>query len=101
MKYDAEKIRYDLIPPEVLQELAKVLTYGAKKYPENSWKNVEPFNQRYYAALERHLQAWRLGEATDAETGYSHLTHALACLSFLVYKETQHASLERPTEQSD
>jgi hypothetical protein len=87
VKLDDDKLRYELVPVEVEEELAKVLTYGAKKYKANSWQNVEPFNDRYYAALRRHVAAWRKGEVIDKESGLHHLSHALTCIAFLLSKE--------------
>lgn len=33
--------RYDLIPFEALEEIAKVFHYGAEKYTPNNWKNLD------------------------------------------------------------
>lgn len=88
MKYDSGKLRYDLIPPEILEELAKILTHGAKKYGDNNWKLLEDPMDRYYAALMRHLQEWRKGNSIDEDdSGELHLSHALANIAFLVYFE--------------
>jgi hypothetical protein len=94
IKFDEGKLRYDLIPEVVPLELAKVMTYGANKYQENNWKFVRPFKKRYYAALMRHLQSWKIGEVADCETGLSHLSHALACLSFLLWQEKSKGKLK-------
>jgi len=94
LKYDDDKLRYDLIPPEIPEELAKILTFGANKYAENNWQKVEPFNERYYSALIRHLEAWRKGERTDKESGFHHLSHALTNISFLLWKDLQNDSSE-------
>jgi hypothetical protein len=83
-KDDNGKIRMDLIPMKAVQEIAKVLTFGADKYGSNNWQNVAPFESRYYAALLRHLTAWRAGEVLDPETGLAHLAHAGCCLLFLL-----------------
>ena len=88
-KYDGDKLMYDLIPAECLEELAKVLTYGAKKYAPNNWQKVDNFNSRYYSALQRHIEAWRKGEKVDAESGLHHLSHALCNVMFLLWKEEQ------------
>lgn len=89
LKFDNDKLRYDLIPPEVIEELAKVLTHGAAKYAPNNWKKVEPFNDRYYAALMRHLEAWRQGEQLDKDSGLHHLSHVITNVAFLLWKDLQ------------
>ncbi len=82
MKFDAGKLRYDLIPPSAMEGLAEVLTYGAKKYKPNGWKNNSI--SCYTAALYRHLEAWRKGEKKDEESGMAHLKHALTNVVFLL-----------------
>lgn len=84
VKYDSEKMRFDLIPPEAEYALAAVLTFGAKKYAPDNWRKIEDKKSRYSAALGRHLNAWKLGEKIDSDSGLPHLWHALACMNFLV-----------------
>jgi deoxycytidylate deaminase len=113
MKFDDNKLRYDLIPPGVLKQIARhytdnpksthiatmvdelvpyeaiqamedVLRYGAKKYKPNNWKEVDD-PQRYVAALYRHLEAWRGDEVFDEESGLHHLHHAITNIAFLTY----------------
>ena len=83
LKYDEDKLRYDLIPARVLQWLARILSFGAKKYSANNWQKIEV--DRYYAAMMRHVEAWRLGEWLDKESGYPHLAHALCCVVFMLW----------------
>lgn len=87
MKFDKDKPRYDLIPIGVEEEVAKVFTFGAKKYADNNWLLVEDGERRYYAACRRHIEAWRRGERLDPETGYHHLAHAICCLAILMGRE--------------
>lgn len=84
MKFDTSKLRYDLIPTSTTKALAQVLTYGAKKYKPNNWQNVDD-QDRYVAALYRHLEAWRDGEKVDKESGLQHLAHALTNVAFLLH----------------
>ena len=80
-KYDKEKEQYDLVDPFALEDMARVLTYGAIKYDRYNWKNVE--EHRYVSALMRHLQAYRKGEKLDDESGISHLAHVMVNAMFL------------------
>ena len=88
-KDDQEKNRLDLIEPEFIEGVGKVLTFGADKYEPNNWQKVEDAEDRYYAAALRHLIAWRKGEKTDTESGLSHLYHAACNIMFLQHFERE------------
>ena len=88
-KFDQGKLRHDLVLPEAEDALAQVLTFGAEKYAAHSWKTVPDLNVRYYAALRRHLNAWRAGEKTDEESGLPHLAHAACNIYFLLQYELE------------
>lgn len=88
-KNDYGKLRYDLVPPVALEEITKVLTFGAEKYAPENWRRVEDWKPRYTAALMRHIEAYRKGEDLDPETGVSHLAHAGCCLMFLLELTTE------------
>jgi hypothetical protein len=87
------KVNYDfldhtLIPNKCLNEILKVLEYGAIKYGRNNWEFVKPFKLRYFGALLRHLYQWFvLKEKKDRETGLSHLAHSACCILFLLDKD--------------
>lgn len=83
LKFDSDKPRMDLLPPRAIVDVAKVLTFGAKKYAPGNWKHVENAEERYMAAALRHLMAHQAGELTDPESGLSHLSHATTCLLFI------------------
>jgi hypothetical protein len=89
VKLDEDKIRMDLVPPELMEEVGKVLTFGAKKYTPNGWKTVPNGNERYMAALLRHLMAHQKGEVNDPESGLSHLSHAATNIAFLISLKTR------------
>lgn len=84
MKFDNGKTRYDLLPWKGVEGAARVMTYGAKKYRDNSWRtSVRNPVPRYYSALIRHLAAFFTGEGFDEESGMHHLDHAMANLLML------------------
>ena len=70
---------------DAVASVVDVLTFGAAKYSDDNWKNVEP--KRYTDALYRHLNAHHKGEANDAESGLPHLAHAACCVLFLLHHE--------------
>ena len=86
-KNDECKARWDLIDLDFVQEGVDVLTFGAEQYGENNWQEVENAENRYFAALMRHLVAYRNGETQDPDTGMSHLAHAFCNLMFLRHFE--------------
>ncbi len=89
VKHDEGKNRLDLIEPEFIEGVGKVLTFGAEKYGPNNWQNVDDAENRYYAATLRHLLAWRKGEKTDPESGLSHLDHVATNIMFLQHFERE------------
>lgn len=89
VKHDDGKDRWDLLPVGELTDIVKVLTYGARKYSAGQWMSVpDPIN-RYYAAMMRHIAAWRTGEIVDMESELPHLAHAGCCLLFLMWFDGQ------------
>ena len=84
-KFDGDKLRYDLLPFDVIDELVKDLTYGAKKYEENNWQKVDA--KRYRAALMRHFSAYMQGEEIDKESGLPHIVMVMCNAMFLRWKD--------------
>ena len=93
LKYDGldgerpMKERWDLLPIDCIEDVVKILTFGSEKYGPNNWMDVEDANNRYYAALMRHLAANRKGELIDEESGLPHLAHAMCNVVFLLWLE--------------
>lgn len=86
MKFDVGKLQYSLIPPKAMKELAKALTYGAKKYKPNNWQLVDDPN-RYIDSTMRHWEDWRAGDKIDNDSGLSNLSLAFVNIAFLIYFE--------------
>ena len=76
-----------------LLEVAKVSTFGAKKYTPDGWVEVPDGIDRYFDAALRHLLTSSV-EDKDEESGYFHLAHAawniLAVLELLTRKGSKH-----------
>ncbi len=85
-RYDAGKLRLDLIPPEATLYLARVLTYGAKIHADRNWELGMDWS-RCLGALKRHLLKWELGQTIDDESGEPHLAHVMwNAMALLVYE---------------
>jgi len=85
-KFDQDKVRFELLPQAALKEIAKVLTFGARKYDSWNWTKGLQYT-RLLGALLRHIGAWSVGIDKDPETGLSHLAHAGCCILFLLWME--------------
>ena len=85
IKYDQNKLRFDLIDPHFHKDVAEVLSFGAAKYGPNNWQKLEDARNRYIGAAERHLNAIKRGELLDEETGLLHAAHLGCNAMFLHY----------------
>lgn len=83
-KRDEGKLRYNQLPVQALEELAKVFHFGAEKYGDRTYLKVDNFHDRYLSAAMRHLQAYRMCEKLDSESGLHHTAHAAACLMIIL-----------------
>ena len=88
-KRDHGKPMWDLLPLPQVGHIVDVLTFGAQKYGPNQWQTVDNATERYFAALMRHLVAWRSGRTFDKESSLRHLGHAGCCLLFLLWLEDE------------
>lgn len=82
LKYDSDKPRMDLLDPEFLEDVSRVLGFGAKKYAAHNWRGGISYS-RLIGAAYRHLGAINRGEDTDPESGLPHVAHLGCCVMFL------------------
>ena len=88
-KTDFGKVRFELIPGDALEELAKIYTYGALKYEANSWRKGSSFS-RIFGAMQRHAWAFWRGEEIDEESGLYHIMQAAwNCFTLFIYSKTK------------
>ena len=79
---------YALIPAPFLAEVARVYGYGAKKYAPHNWRKGYPYSWAL-SALMRHIEAFRMLESKDSESGLHHLAHAAFHLATLFTFEAE------------
>ena len=84
-KYDDDKPMMHLVPLVSVEAVAKVMTFGAKKYAPNGWKDVTNAVDRYNSAMLRHMVAIQKGETIDLESGLPHIDHVACNAMFLSY----------------
>lgn len=76
-KFDGDKLEWEMMPEEALEEIMKVLQYGKRKYAAWNWLDHadEVKWTRYTNALERHLKKFKRGQDIDEESGLYELAH--------------------------
>ena len=96
-KDDRNKPRLDLVLGDfayALWGVGLVGTFGAKKYTDKGWHEVDNGIERYSNALLRHYFNFKSGEMDDKESNLPHLAHlawnALAILQ--LYMEEKNAN---------
>ena len=65
-RFDTGKLRYDLLQPDAVKGLVKVLSFGASKYEDRNWEKGMKWS-RVIAPLKRHLAAIEAGEDYDID----------------------------------
>lgn len=84
IKEDRDKPALSLCPQRIIREIVAVREFGRKKYPEDSWKQVD--RRRHFDACLRHLSAMvTYGLDSRAEdSGLLHAAHAACDLAFII-----------------
>ena len=87
--------RFDLIPAEPLEELARVYGRGAKKYQDDNWRKGYSWKLSF-GAMMRHAWAFWRGESHD-ELGNHHLACAAwHCFTLMWYEQNRKSLDDRP-----
>lgn len=79
LRYNTDKPDYTFITRSIMDALARVMTYGAKKYARDNWKlslgteHHEQFQSDIIKSLLRHAHAINDGELIDEESGLRHM----------------------------
>ena len=93
LKHDGGKPRLDLVPPEIIEAVGTVMTHGAEKYGEASYKQVDP--KRYRAALMRHICKWlKNPHGIDEDSRLPHLWHIACNVAFLCELDKPETDIE-------
>ena len=82
-KWDKGKLRYDLLPYDVLEQIVGVLTDGSVNYGDRNWERGMSWG-RVFAAAQRHQSQFWQGLEFDDDSGRNHLAHAIVNLMFLL-----------------
>lgn len=101
IKHDGGKAPLHFLPRLPLEETARVLEFGARKYAKDNWRKGTDWS-RFISAAMRHLLAYAEGEDLDPETGLSHMGHLICCAMFLEeYRQTKTGNDDRKEDQNE
>jgi hypothetical protein len=82
MKKASQKARDGFLWAE-LEEAIKVFAFGKGKH--KAWLGFENGDRDvYYAKMKRHAKAYMDGDRQDAESGLSHMAHAICNALFIM-----------------
>ena len=91
-KFDQGKPDLTMVSRTFVEQVAKVMMFGATKYGRDNY--LEGMSVlRLLAAAQRHIKAFEDGEDTDPESNLNHLAHAAANLNMIMNLE-RHSKLK-------
>jgi len=89
-RFSSGKIRYDLVAPWAMEQLAKVYTFGTIKYDDDNWWKGLKWKRDVLGCVFRHVWKWVRGEKYDDESGLHHLAHAAwNCFALMEYERNE------------
>ena len=87
LRFNAGKVRVDLVPPDAIWALAQLMTVNSHKYPDRNWEKGMPISE-VLASCERHLLALKSGEDIDPTDNQPHavkiMWNGMALTSYLL-----------------
>lgn len=93
IKYDDGKPDPTFLSWEMVQGVARVRAFGAKKYSRNNWKRGIGV-LRNCGAILRHTFQFLSGETNDPESGECHLLHVICSAEQAYYDLIKHPELD-------
>ena len=94
LRYNEGKPQWSLVDFESLEDLVRVLEFGANKYSPNNWKKGLD-NTKIIDSMLRHVFAYLRGEDKDPESELSHIGHIMCNAMFLAYMHKHRPDLDK------
>lgn len=92
-KNDKGKPQIGLIPNEALEEIARVMEFGASQYGVGNWTKGINYS-RLIDAMYRHLGAFNSGEDKASDSNCHHIAHLAATAMFILYFNKHRCDLD-------
>jgi hypothetical protein len=81
---NSDKLRWDLLDYHSIEELLRVLEFGAEKYAPNNWKKGLHREELLESAM-RHLVLMFQGKEVDSDSARPHAAHVMCNMMFYLY----------------
>ena len=82
MRFNTGKRKWSLVDFDSLEDMVKVLEFGAEKYSPHNWKKGLSTTE-ICESMIRHLKSYLNGENLDPESGLPHTGHIMCNSMFL------------------
>lgn len=82
LRYNKGKLRWSMMDFKSVEDMIRVLEFGAKKYHRDNWRLGLKYTE-VIDSLMRHLNEIMAGNDTDEETGLPHAAHIMCNSMFL------------------
>lgn len=81
-RFNDGKLQWSMVDFKSLEDMVRVMEFGAKKYGRNNWKKGLKTTEIVDSML-RHIYAYLDGEDVDPESGINHTGHIMCNAMFL------------------
>jgi len=81
-RFNDGKLQWSMVDFKALEDMVRVLEFGAKKYSRDNWKKGLKTTE-VVDSLLRHIYAYLNGEDIDPESGINHTGHIMCNAMFL------------------
>lgn len=92
-RFNKGKLRWDLVDWTSLEEVVKVLDFGAVKYSKDNW--MKGLNrEEILESTQRHLISLFQKETIDQESQLQHAAHVMCNMLFYLYHDRNNTFVE-------
>ena len=87
-RHNTGKLKWSLVEFSSLEDMVRVLEFGAEKYSPDNWKKGLD-QKEIVESMLRHIFAYMRGEKMDPESGLPHVGHIQCNAMFLAYMDNK------------
>lgn len=97
VKKDMGKLRWSLLPWDAVEEVVRVLMFGAEKYADRNWEKGMEYGRLFDADMRHKIDWWQKGKDKAEDSNIHHIAHAVCDgLFLLAYELRKTGTDDRP-----